>query len=305
MKRLLLHIILLLIPVAAWAQPAVSVTSEADRMLIGDQIILHLKAVVEEGDIVEWPGIPEELESALVVDRNDVDTSRNKGQLILTENWIITSFDSGFAVIPPLVFKINGYERASDPLLIQVDMPKSEAEYKDIIDPVGLPIPFWRIAIALFIFLALAIFVWLFIRHGKKNRPSLDDLVDPRPLHIQHAEKAVKLSGLQTEDLDEKLSKGLQNIDLYLRNGLGINTAVGESSDWTKKLKGHPRYAGNADELPKLFERVNALRFGGQDLDAQSAEDWLLDSQKWITESVEGADEAPHEESKSINDLAE
>ncbi len=287
MRSWFIYILLLAIPALSWAQPEVSVFSESERMLIGDQISITLKLDVSEGDNVAWPKIPEQFQSALFLSHSGVDTTRGKGMWTLVEKWTLTSFDSGFVVIPPLEFKVNGYAHNSDPLLIQVDMPESEASYQDIIDPVGLPIPAWRIALAILMFLGLLLFIFLFIQNGRKNKPNYANLRDPRPLHVQYAEKLQKLKSSNDMDSDDRLSKGSSHLDLYLREGLGVNTATGDSLVWASKLKQNPNFPGDSEQLKQLISQVNSLRFGGADLHEQDVNNWLNEASHWISSSVQ------------------
>jgi len=88
-------------------QPVATATLDTNVMLIGDQVNLLLQFTGPAGSQVLWPSIPDTiLENILVIDRSNIDTLNDNGKqtATLSQNILLTSFDTGFYVIPPIPF---------------------------------------------------------------------------------------------------------------------------------------------------------------------------------------------------------
>jgi len=88
-------------------QPVATATLDTNVMLIGDQVGLSLQFAGPSGAQVLWPTIPDTiLEKIAVIDRSYIDTLINEtGQTTsYSQNILLTTFDTGFYVIPPILF---------------------------------------------------------------------------------------------------------------------------------------------------------------------------------------------------------
>src|ERR1700756_4716487 len=122
MKTVSKHIFLLvaLLGLCSFSSIAqnVSATAGIDRtsILIGNQTHVHIRVNYDAKNAstkIQWPIIADSLASKVhVVSKSRIDTvtpdHNNPTQKSLTQDLVITSFDSGYYAIPPFQFVVNG-----------------------------------------------------------------------------------------------------------------------------------------------------------------------------------------------------
>jgi hypothetical protein len=139
MKRWIgLGVILLLVMPAVQAQVSVSAEMDRNQIMIGDQVELRLFIQSPQGatlEPVDFSGLIG-VEGVEIVDEGKLDTVRQAEQLILQQRFKLTSFDSGYYLIPPLVvtFKYQGRrgQAATNQLRLVVDPFPLQGEVDDI-----------------------------------------------------------------------------------------------------------------------------------------------------------------------------
>ena len=146
-------------------------------MLIGDQVKLDITFSYPLNTMVSWPKIPDTiLQSIQIINRSKIDTSvsPDKKTLTLHQNFLITSFDSGFYTIPPIRFFYRelpdttiGIAQTETLLLsvhtLAVDTTKV---FKPIKGPLTVPLTFreilpWLLLAVLVVLIILAILFYL------------------------------------------------------------------------------------------------------------------------------------------------
>jgi hypothetical protein len=172
-------------------------TLSSNKIKMGDQVQLLLTFKCKDGAKVSHIQFPSILDSVAphieLVSASNIDTffpDKNNPKLVAKQqSLVITSFDSGFHVIPPFKFYINkdtsiAYE--TSPLLLEVQSLKvdtSEASVKDIKLPLlekydwREDIPFYSTIAGL---LVLAILLFFLIRRWLKKKPSAAEVVKPK-----------------------------------------------------------------------------------------------------------------------------
>lgn len=108
----------------------VMVKSSADTtaIKIGNQFHLILESTHPRSTEVTWPAVPDTFSLMEVIERSEIDTTSkpDSDPLTLRRVYKLTSFDSGYHVIPPFVFKYkakgstNETADSTRPLLITV-----------------------------------------------------------------------------------------------------------------------------------------------------------------------------------------
>lgn len=187
MKKIL--IINLLILIAGWqlkAQSNVEAWAKLDSasIMIGDQINMELGIKVPANFVVDWPHYTDTVTSHIeVVNRQKIDTTQSGGDLILSQRYTITSFDSGYFEIPPSRFTFHPkgdtstkYMANTNTLFLMVNTPVVDTTkaFKPIIGPAKEPYTFAEIfpwIVLGLIVIGLIIFLVWYIRKRKKNQP--------------------------------------------------------------------------------------------------------------------------------------
>lgn len=203
-KIALLHWLLLFCFAQTQAQITAKAQLEKNTIKIGEAISLKLIVTQPATTVTIWPEIANEItEKVEVTERFPLDTAftPNKEQITFTQNYTITSFDSGIYKIPALPFRyIQGTETlqtTADSLFlyvntIPVDTTQAIKDVKGVLE-----IPFdWRemlpyvLGALLGIGLLVLLIYWLrrYLRKRKQNATT--ELEAPKiPAHVIAFEK--------------------------------------------------------------------------------------------------------------------
>lgn len=163
------------------AQTAIRAEARLDstRMLIGDQTGLHLTIT---GSKLPSMLLPQPCDTCLtgleIIKRMPADTQRNGNGTIISQQWILTGFDSGQFVIPP--FAIYGADSSllaeTEPLLLEINTIPVDTNLaiKDIKAPLQAPLT-WKeigffIGIGAAVLALLAGIIYLIYRLSRKKR---------------------------------------------------------------------------------------------------------------------------------------
>jgi len=237
---------------------AVTASLDTNKMLIGDQINLRLKAQAPIGTIIKFPRIADTLREHIdVVKQSNIDTSYSpdKQRFELTKTIVITSFDSGYYAIPPFDFYSNNdtlHALTTSALLLQVQTLAVDTTkaFRDIKPPLKAPftwqeaVPYVIGGLAIIALIAAAVY---FLRKRKKV---VNLQVKPKIVVPPHIEALELLQQLR----DEKLwQNGLEKeyhvrvsdiIRNYIERRFGL-TALEQTTD---EIMRHTRSIDLIDE---------------------------------------------------------
>jgi hypothetical protein len=195
---------------AAYSQlPAIDMTLDTNRILIGDQVNLSIEVIKPEKSSVLFPQFGANLTDEIeIVNKSEIDSSKlDDDKVALSQNLTVTAFDSGLLYIPPVdfVYRSGGF----------TDSVRSPAEYLEVlpvkIDTTGTirdikgiykaPYSFSELYpfILSLIFAGLLIwFIIYYIDRKKKDKPVLRRI---RPPEMPHVIALRELDKLKAEKL--------------------------------------------------------------------------------------------------------
>ena len=183
-------IALLLVSNIAWGQTAIM---DTNSILIGEQINFSISNPISETEV--WPTYDEFLADGIeIIKQGKLDTNEN----LISQNFIITAWDSGSYYIPPISFSTNN---KTEGLLLNVQSVNLEegAELKDIKQPMEAPIGWsdiwpWILGIILF-----TLIVFLLKKHVF-NKKEVIKIKNPKviiPADITALQQLTKLDEAQ------------------------------------------------------------------------------------------------------------
>lgn len=188
-----------------------SASADKDSILIGDHINLILKAGFDSSIQFTWPALADTFSNFEVVERAETDTTISANKISLQQYIVVTSFDSGQQIIPPirLLYSITGDTTSrsvfSEAIRINVfTVPvDTAAAIKDIKDPVKVPLTFAEILPYLLGLIPLIILVWVFYYwYRNKGKMKLPDVPAKRLSPSEEARN--NLQKLEQEKLWQK-----------------------------------------------------------------------------------------------------
>jgi len=172
-------------------QSQAKATADTSRILIGDHVNIILEVNQFKNRNFEFPVFRDTIvDKVEVLSVSPIDTLELEDRLKLRQRLVVTSFDTGFYVIPSLTFydrlnhdSIRSNALPLEVLTLEIDTTKG---ITDIKMPFDVPLGFWEIAPYIFvalILLGVAIFLWYYYKKRKQN-------VVPAPVRVKPAEPA-------------------------------------------------------------------------------------------------------------------
>lgn len=212
MKRLFYILILLAFGFTANAQQyKIEAKADTSAILIGEQVKVNIKIDYrrDSGSInIIFPTIYDTInEFVEIVNKSKIDTivpdKADPYQVIQQQTITLTSFDSGYYVIPPFQFIINDDTVETEAFLLEVNtLPVDTAQgIFDIKQPLSEPFSlidwlkenWWWMAVIL----VLAILIFVLVRYLKNRKPKeviVEEEIPVIPCHIIALEKLEKLN---------------------------------------------------------------------------------------------------------------
>lgn len=274
-----------IIPAAGLAQKVIPDTT---KFQIGSQVNVTLELETQQGTVVEWPALGDTITKSLeIVFRKPVDTITTEGKqtLLIRQIITITSFDTGFIVMPPLTFKVTTkgnqpVELKSEPVLfevqnVQVDMAKDIKDIKPVLTaPYTLRdfLPWILLAIAVGLLGTLA---WFYIRNRKKNKPLIK--LPSRPAKPPHVIALEKLEDLRKEQIWQKgqikeyYTRLTDILREYFESRFGVNASEMTSDEIMFAMKDHLSEVSSLSDLRKVLTLSDLAKFAkGQPIGAEN-----------------------------------
>ena len=284
LRQVLLSIILLLGVNAVYAQNLeYGVELDTNYMLIGDQQRFTFKVRSDEEARILFPQLKDTVVNGVEIisgPRRDSVWEKD-GKWVLTEQYVITAFDTGVYVIPPMPITIKGAEfdnvLRTDPIAFAVntyEIDPQKGNY-DIVMPYAAP---WNLAeilpYLLWSLLGLAVIAaaWYLWQRHKKHKSlfmppkevippyvqairSLDSIKDEKLWQPGNEKKCDKIEATECEKIKDMLT----------------------TADYVKFAKFTPLQDENARYLDSAYDFVNTTH---QRLEAEIAEEKRKEEEK-------------------------
>jgi len=242
-RHIIAGFLLMLASFSVKSQVSVKASVDRDKILIGEPITLTLQAYTPLGEPVGWFAL-DTIPHFEFIRKGKLDTIENVDNKKLEQTLIITSFDSGTVVFPPLEMKVGDRVYLTDSLLIDVAYINFDpaAEYKDIkaIAEVGdnstdyIP---WIIGAVTLI--AIAMIAWI-MRKKKKATAATASVAPSLP---PYEEAMAALTKLEKSDLKQAGAAKIYYTELndifrvYVNRGLGITSLEKTNDELIVQLK--------------------------------------------------------------------
>ena len=318
-KLILLTILLF----AGFASPAqqtrISAKLEKDSILIGDQITFDLLFTGPAKAQVNWPFFQDTLTSEIeIINSSGLDSARKNNLLELSQQYTITSFDSGTHSIGPfrIAFSMpddtTSYIGISDiqdlhVLTVPVDTTKA---IKPIKGPMDAPLTFAEILPWLLTGIGLLIIaaaIWYYTYARKRAKPLIPVRQKPKlPPHIQALNDLEQLKQKklwQEGKLKEYYTELTDIIRIYIEERFDIMAMEMTSFEIMEHLQAlHP----NGESLEKIastFSLADMVKFAKEKpLPSDNDTSWL-NAKYFVENSFRRKEEnEPEEENKALTE---
>ncbi|MDE7074977.1 MAG: BatD family protein [Odoribacter sp.] len=249
---------------------------DTNFMLIGDQQHLTFQVRTPSGVQIVFPQLKDTVVGGVEIISGPVrDSVQEKdGRWLFSEQYVITSFDTGLYVIPPLpiTIKANEYDNVlrTDPLGFYVNtyvVDPQKGNY-DIVMPKEVPWSFLEILpYVLWSLFGMAVIggvIWLIVRL-RKDKPLF---VQEKEIIPPYEQAIGSLDGIKEEKLwqagreKEFYTRLTDTVRLYLDGNFGISAMEQTSLETLRELK-DSKYVDSRDRdrLAGLLETADFVKF--------------------------------------------
>jgi len=280
MKKLFM-ITTLFLSLAAQAQ--FSASADTNAIQIGEQITLTLEAEVPEGAQLQWTSFPDTITGLELVEAGKLDTIGTGENRKLQQKLLITSFDSGRAIIPPLGITLNGKELYSAAIPVNVGTPQlqEDVELYDIKQPIEVPFNWKRILIIAVITLvvvgAMAYGVYYWWLRSKPEYQKRKVIITPEEEAMKSIAELRKAEAWKSTEVKKYYTQVVDILRVYLERQMAVKAMESTAEELVDQI----------EELPLTVPAEKALK------------DMLLRS-VMIKYAKEGATEAEKEHALNL-----
>lgn len=281
-------------------QVSVNATIDSCQRLIGEQARIKLKVGVDANKNALLPIFEKEIVKGVeIVEKLPNDTQRlNDGKrLLITEEYLVTSFDSALYTIPPFEVLVDGIPYYSEELALAVYMMPVDTTNLELFFPpksiweTGLEWDDCKVATAyslLFIILTGAL-VWLIIRYIN-NKPIIRivKLKPKLPAHVValneieriKADKEWRTSG-KTKEYYTALTDTLRE---YMNNRFGFNAMEMTTEEIIARLL-QVKEKESISELKEILQTADLVKFAKFNPPMNENDRNLLNAVEFINET--------------------
>jgi hypothetical protein len=318
-------LIIAILMMAATAAPAMaqqvhfSASLDTGNIIIGDQLEYRLQLIIPEGFQFEWPQINDSLTGHVeILRKSKVDTLRlSDGMLDVRQAFTITSFDTGFYVIPPYEVRFRENDQTpeistleTEPYLLNVfSIPVDLSQpIKPIKDPIAVPITFIEVLPWILLAIAIGGLLTFFLTRKKKTSPVL--LFKPKPKRAAHLIALEELEQLKMEKLwQQGLIKDYYSrlsgvVRAYIENCFDIPAVESTTFETLHFLRKKPIAKQTLDILQELLELSDLVKFAkAKPLPSEHDQSMNL-AEVFVKNTIpDGTSEATFKKADDINQL--
>ncbi len=189
-------------------RPDIKTTVDKNKILIGQQINYRVATSMPDNMYrLSWFTVPDSMGNFIVIKKNKIDSASANGNLDFSQDIVVTSFDSGQQVIPPLTLSVSTLDGDStfniytDSIAVNVAYSPTDSimpfhDIKTIIE-VKKSFPWWAWALVIIGVSLLIVWILFLLKFFKKKKDTVifESKLSP------YDEAMESLSGLEGENL--------------------------------------------------------------------------------------------------------
>lgn len=280
MKEMKKFFLLILWTVSAFCTvQAQSVTVEATidslQILIGEQARVRLQVALDADQRAQFPVYQDTLVQGVeIVEMAKPDTQLLNGgkRAVITQEYVITSFDSALYYLPPMEVEVNGRRYPSKALALKVySVPVDTLHPDQFFGPKSvMDAPFawedWYVAMACALFFAPLLWLMLYlVKRIRDNQPiirkvKVEPKLPPHQLAIQTIERIKSEKIWQQGESKEYYTQLTDAIRTYIKERFGFNAMEMTSTEIIDHLLQVKDREAIAD-LKELFLTADLVKF--------------------------------------------
>jgi len=271
MKQL---IFLLLTPFYLFGQ--LTLTVDTNTILIGDQIQLRVDCYYTDGST--FPSFNDSIGGLEIISKSTIDSTTTANGLQLSQDYIITAWDSGTYFIPAIEYGKGIVD--SMPIYVNTIEIGQNDDLKDIKAPIHTPLTFdeakpYLLGLSALLILVFLILYWLKNRKKKENAPVIvEEVVPPHIIALNRLEKLNAQKLWQNGDVKGYYTIISEVIRTYIEDGIGTPAMEIPTRDIIFQLQ---QQRIDTSKLEELLMRSDLAKFAkSQPLEIENKESYTI-----------------------------
>ena len=281
--KIIFMFLFLLVGKFTFSQVSIKATLDTSKIRIGEQVKVDLYLLYNPNSGVskiDWPTIGDTItEKIEVISTTPIDTTmpdKNDPNILQQHQQVLISvYDSGYVVIPPFKFVVNGdtaHPGYTEALLLEVHTVPTDSsakKIKDIKEPLGEPFSwlwykeyfYWGIAALVFI-AALALFIHY------RNKRLANKIVEPEkpkiPAHITALASLERIREQQIwkeDKVKEYYSEITDTVRLYIEERYGIMALESTTDELLAMMKSQVIDGVSKEKLQHMLKLADFVKF--------------------------------------------
>lgn len=259
--------ILLFFSAAALQAQTLELVTDRDEMMIGEQAIVTLKAEINSDETYVWPIIEESLGLFEIIEQDELIIKKEKGQLLLSQKLVVTSFDSGFFDIKPIALALEKDTLFTEPSFILVTFPdfSEQQEMFDIKEPVQAPFEWPQWLTWLLVAIVAAVLLWKFwLSKLTKKEEVIEEEKDLRNSYEKLGDslRSIRKHQLWTSVSDKEFYISLTHVmRAFLENEYGISALERTTHEIRPEIQALQWNHSFKEQLLQLLTEADMVKF--------------------------------------------
>lgn len=284
------------------AQEATAVLQDK-QIKIGEQTTIQLELrTPADGKTVNFPTLIDTISGKIeIVKLSEMDTAYDENDIsirVLSQTITITSWDSGFHVVPPFTFLVDGKPVETEPDLLEVStVPiEAEADIKDIKEIMDVPFSLWDWILvhklhigAVILLIVLLIVGFILYKRWKKEVPEEKVLVPKEEADVVAKRQLDELASAKlwqngkVNDYYTGLSHILRE---YLENRFHLSALEKTTEEIELLIKYHKEIDERTqNQFVELLQLADMAKFAKQEPMASENEEALKYAYRFVEET--------------------
>ena len=233
---------------------------------IGEQTKLSISCNFEKGESFVWPNFNDTIISGVeIIERTKVYSTETKDTITISQQFIITAFDSGNYYLPPIIF--NETQKAEGLILnVKTIELADDAELKDIKPPINAPYgwsdiwPFLLgILLVILIYFLLKKYVFVKKKTEVKRKPKI--IIPPDVIALNELATLKDKELWQSGKLKKYHSKISEILRTYLEDRFQILALELPTYDILQSLRNKGIQSENLHTLTTILQRADLAKY--------------------------------------------
>lgn len=243
MKQWFLSISIFCCALLAHAQVRLLAVADTNKILIGQQYNVTLRATIPQGTDFRWP-VADSLEGLELIKAGKLDTILVDKRWQLQQILILSAFDSGYFAFPPQTLLLGSSSYVSEALPIAVllpDLPEDQEAY-DIKDVEDVPFNWWWIILWTVATILVIVGIILLIIRLTRKKPvhavkRKEPVLPPYEWAVKSLREIEKEQLWQAGKIKMYYSEVTDVVRQYMERALAINAMESTAFEIKQKLK--------------------------------------------------------------------